>query len=103
MRHIKASDKQETILIGKDYRLSKDGLQWILEHRRAVRRTDKTKKKELWVLVGYYPKIQQVYDSLIEHKLKQADLSWFQNLIETVNQAKEEIRASISIDRIAYD
>lgn len=83
-----------SLMIGTDYRLTADDLQWVLERRTEAKKAD-AKNPYTWHLVGYYPRLEQAFDSLLEYKLKAADMAEFKSLIWLLGETRKEIREAI--------
>jgi len=92
-----AKTDRKMLMIGTKYRIYSDRLQWILE---GLKKLDdpKAKQEYRWILVGYYPRLKDVYESLLEHKIKTADLEDFHQIAQLVEDAKKEISQAVEVD-----
>ena len=75
------------MLIGKNYKIESDPLNVILYRRHRVQATDKKPAHDIWSIEGYFSKIKQAFDFLVEHEVKLTDMKDF----ETVAKKQEEL------------
>lgn len=91
----KVSAMQGKVFIGQDYRMYSDKLQWVIE-RRIKPSGPRAKLAEKWVLVGYYPRLQQALDALLEQKMRDAEITELSGLAKLLTMAKQEIKDAAS-------
>ena len=86
----RGKSKSEHIMFGTKYRMSNDGIQWILEG--LYKNTGpRTKQSHRWILIGFYSRIKDAYEELLEHKIKATELQSFENFIKIMEETKKEI------------
>ena len=98
MRHNKLNGEAKPLIIniGVDYRIRRaDENNLVLEHFVKVKQTKNQKNTNKWHLVGYYPKINDACESLLEHKLKNTEAGEIKSLIWLLAEAKREILEAI--------
>jgi len=94
-RQIVGNAKNKAISIGQSYRMTSDGMQWVVEHLKAGINQKTKQPTQSWHLVGYYPKINDACESLLEHKLTNTEAGEIKSLIWLLAEAKREILEAI--------
>ena len=88
------SDDRHAAFIGEDYRLYRDRLNWIISRRTKPNgRARVTGDK--WKPIGYFPKLYQVFNYMLEYRIRESDREGIRELCVAVDIAKLEMLAAI--------
>lgn len=86
------------IIINNKYRINSDSKQWILEENRPVQdKESENYGKENWSNIGYYPGLPQVFQRLLDMRLKELPTMELKDFLKEARKIKESIQNEFNI------
>ena len=77
--------------INKDFRITSDPMQFILQERRE--RQDGNKKgEEYWNTIGYYSSLETALNDYKTYRIKVSDADGYKQIIELLEKLEKEIK-----------
>ena len=84
------------IRIGDKYAIQSDSYNIILREKRIKGEDSKNPGEEYWIDIGYYAKLDQAVEALIDLRLKQSDVNSLLEAIAVMRETREWIRKNLT-------
>ncbi len=84
------------ILLGDNYKLKSDSMNYILQRKNIVQ-DGENKGKESWVNVGYFGRIEQLVNLLVDLEIKRSNVEELGDLIKVVREVENNIVKNIKL------
>lgn len=81
------------IIIDEKYRINSDSKQWILEENRPIQdKKSDNYGKDNWTNIGYYAELYQVFQRLLNMRLKELPNLELQDFLKEAKKIKQKIK-----------
>lgn len=84
------------IRIGDKYAIQSDSYNIVLREKRIKGEDSKNPGKEYWIDIGYYAKLDQAVEALIDLRVKQSDVNSLLEAIAVMRETREWIRKNLT-------
>jgi len=82
---------KKIIVLNEDYRIRSDERNYILE-KKCEPKTDEELKGDGFKTVGYYCRLEHLFDRLIEDSIRFADSEKLQGIVDSINELKADLK-----------